>query len=440
VWGPVAPARLVALVAWLGGAAAVWLWWRNTPYVARSLDEWLVDGARITGLLAGYLVVLVVLLMARVPFLERRVGTSEVARWHASLGRYVVGLVVAHVVLSLVGYAMQLDVGVVRQAVSMVTTYPSMVEAVVATALLLFTGIVSAVAVRRRLSYTTWHRIHLVTYAAVYLGFWHQVENGAELVDDATARWAWTGLYAAAALALVWYRLLVPLRLNLRHRLRVVEVVREAPGVVSVVVRGHGLDSLGAQPGQFMRWRFLAPGMWWSANPYSLSAAPQLRRLRITVKSLGGHSRAISRLAPGTPVWATGPFGGLTARRRTRAKVLLVAAGAGITPLRALYETLPARPGELTLLYRASRVEDLALWDELCAIAADRGARLLHAVNGADGMRPDLTAGALRGFVPDLAAHDVYVCGPQGFAARLYHELRRAGVPDRQVHYEGFEL
>ena len=418
----------------------LWLWWRNTPFVARSVAEWLVAGARITGLLSGYLVVLVVLLMARVPLLERRVGTGEVAHWHASLGRYVVGLVVAHAVLVLAGYALQLDVGVVEQAVSMVTTYPYLVQAVVAALLLLLTGVVSAVGVRRRLSYTAWHRLHLLTYAAVYLGFWHQIENGAELAEDAAVRWAWTALYAVAGLTLLWYRVFVPVRLNVRHRLRVADVVPEAPGVVSVVVRGHGLDDLGAQPGQFMRWRFLAPGMWWSANPYSLSAAPMRRRLRITIKDLGEHSRAAARLSVGTRVWATGPFGGLTARRRTREKVLLIAAGTGITPLRALFETLPARPGDLTLLYRARRPEDLALWDELCAIAADRGARLMHALNAPDGRRPDITAATLAQAVPDVAEHDVYVCGPRGFAAQLYRVLRSAGVPDRQIHYEGFEL
>ncbi len=93
---------------------------------------------------------------------------------------------------------------------------------------------------------------------------------------------------------MVWFRILAPVRLNLRHRLRVDSVHREAPGVYSVVVRGRRLDELGARPGQFLRWRFLAEGMRWTSTPYSLSAPPRPDLLRITVKALGDHSAALS--------------------------------------------------------------------------------------------------------------------------------------------------
>ena len=106
--------------------------------------------------------------------------------------------------------------------------------------------------------------------------------------------------------------------------------------MVSVVVQGEHLSELRAEPGQFLRWRFLQRRLWHTALPFSLSAPVRGDTLRITVKALGGHSRRIRRLRPGTRVIATGPFGALTAARRTRAKVLLIAGGVGITPMRAL--------------------------------------------------------------------------------------------------------
>ncbi|MGP3980308.1 ferredoxin reductase family protein [Streptomyces sp. KR80] len=436
------PAAPVLVLLWAGAAAAVGLWWYTTEAVTATSD-WLVGAGRITGLLAGYATAVVIALMARVPALERRIGSDRVTRWHAMAGRYTVFLVLAHLSLILWGYAAQAGTGVVAQAVTVVLDYPDMIEASVGTALLLVIAAVSASVVRHRMRYEIWYYLHLLTYAAAYLAFWHQLSTGAEFAAVPAARTAWYALYGTVTILVLWYRVITPVRLNLRHRLTVQETVREAPDVVSVIIRGRRLDRLGAQAGQFFRWRFLAPGLRWTSNPYSLSATPRSGLLRITVKAAGDHSAALARLRPGTRVWAEGPYGALTAARRQRGrntKVLLLAGGAGITPLRALFESIPARPGDLTLLYRAHSQEDLALWRELEAIARARGARLLYAVNGPDGARPEISAETLGRMLPDIGRHDVYLCGPPGLAEESYTALREAGVPARRIHHESFAL
>ena len=229
---------------------------------------------------------------------------------------------------------------------------------------------------------------------------------------------------------------LVLARLGRARLLRVERVVPVAPGIVNVELAG----SLRARPGQFFRWRFLTRGLAWSANPYSLSAPPNGGYLRITVKELGGHSGALARLRPGTRVLAEGPYGAFTADRRRSSKVLLLAAGVGITPLRALFETIPAQPGGLTLVYRASRAEDLVFGPELESIAAARGARL-HFLLGARSEGGDpLQARRLLALLPDLREHDVYLCGPDGMVRAAREALDTAGVPARRIHHESFEL
>jgi ferredoxin-NADP reductase len=430
----------VALPVIFGGAAAVLaLWWFNTASVVGA-DGWLTAAGRISGLLAGYACAVLILLMARVPALERGVGTDRLARWHAAGGRYTVSLVVAHVVLIIWGYSLTAHAGAVSETGTLLTDYPDMLKATAAVLLLVVTGVVSARAARRRLGYEVWHFLHLTTYLAVFLAFGHQLANGAEFVGNRTAQLLWYALYGGTAAILLWYRVVLPVRRALRHRLRVTEVRPEAPGVVSVYVAGRHLNELRAQPGQFFRWRFLAPGLWWAANPYSLSAAPLPRRLRITVKGVGRHSRELARLQPGTKVLAGGPYGALTAARRRRSKVLLLAGGVGVTPLRALFETLPGEPGDLTLLYFARTPDDLALRDELDAIAQARGARVHYSVDTPSQYRLPLTADALNWAVPDLSGHDVYLCGPPGMADAATAALREAGVPRSHIHRESFEL
>ncbi|WP_030945744.1 ferric reductase-like transmembrane domain-containing protein [Streptomyces sp. NRRL S-646] len=430
------PAGPVLALLWAGAAAVVALWWTDTGSVVGTAG-WLTGAGRIAGLLCGYACAVLVGLMARVPLLERRIGSDRVARWHAMAGRYTVCLLVAHLVLILLGYAAQDRASVWHETLTVVLDYPDMLKATFGTVILFAVGITSARAARRRLSHEFWYYVHLLTYVAVFLAFFHQLTLGNELSGHTAATAAWYVLYLGVAALVLWFRVLVPLRLNLRHRLRVESVHKEAPGVYSVVVRGERLDELGALAGQFFRWRFLGEGMGWTSTPYSLSATPRQDLMRITVKALGDHSAAVALLRPGTRVWAEGPYGSLTQDRQTAQKSLLIAGGVGITPLRALFETLP---GDVTLLYRARTAEDLALGGELEAIARWRGAKVLYALNGPDGRRPSLTAQSLRASFPDLAGHDVYICGPHGFARELYEALRTAGVPDRRIHHESFEL
>ncbi|MCW2870956.1 ferredoxin reductase family protein [Actinacidiphila oryziradicis] len=434
------PAVPLLALTWAGAVAVLWMWWNNTPRVALGTNDWLLGAGRLTGLLGGYTIALVIAQMARIPALERRVGSDRVARWHAMSGRYAICLIVAHVVLTIWAYSLQANTAIIGETVTVVTTFPDMIKATIGTVLLIIIGLVSAGAVRRRMKYETWYYLHLLTYLAVFLTFWHQLATGAEFIGNQTARTVWYVMYGTVTVLLVWYRLLVPVRLNLKHQMRVEATVEEAPGIVSVLITGRKLHRLGAQAGQFFRWRFLAPGMRFSSNPYSLSAAPRPGLLRITVKAVGGHSSALASLKPGTRVWAEGPYGAMTAARRRGGKVLLLAGGAGITPLRALFETMPADRGDLTLLYRAKKTEDLALWDELRAIADERGARLMYAVNGPDGSRPEITPDGLKKRVPDLNQHDVYLCGPPGMAEEMYSVLREAGVPSSRIHHESFEM
>ena len=442
--GRPSPARAnptaVLTAAWLGVAAVLALWWHGASSLV-SLADRLTNAGRVTGLLAGYAIVVLLALMSRVPALERGVGTDRLARWHSRGGRYTVLLVVAHGVLITWGYAAAAHGEVLSQGRTLLTSYPDVLMATVAELLLVGVGTTSARAARRRMRYETWHYLHFYTYLATALAFSHQFATGADFMTNRMARVAWSVLYIGVAALLVWYRFLTPARQALRHRLRVAAVRQEAPGVVSVHITGERLHELRAEPGQFFRWRFATRRLWWAANPYSLSAPVHPGLLRITAKDLGDHSRSLAALVPGTRVFAEGPYGAFTAARRTRRQVLLLAGGVGITPIRAMFETLPAAPGDLTLVYRASAPTDIAFRAELDSIAARRGARI-HYLTGsrADLGYDPLTAAQLAGLVPGLHRCEVYLCGPAGMATTAVRALREAGVPARHIHHESFEL
>jgi predicted ferric reductase len=433
------PAAVLALIG-AGALGAIALWWVGVGSIG-GFGDWLTNAGRVTGLLAGYGVVVLVALMARIPPLEHGIGADRLARWHATGGRYTVGLVIAHGLLITWGYAVTAHTNIASQTKTLLMSYPDVLAATVAGLLLVGVGIASARAARKRMRYETWYYLHFYTYLAVALAFSHQFATGADFRHNLAARAAWTGMYAAVGAAILWYRFITPARQAFRHRLRVVSVQKEAAGVVSVVVGGRHLEELGAESGQFFRWRFLARGMWWVSSPYSLSAPPRRDRMRITVKALGDQSRTLAAIKPGTRVLAEGPYGAMTAARRRRRKVLLIAGGVGITPLRALFQTIPAAARDLTLVYRASRNEDVVFRRELELLAEQRDANLRIVTGRRSELGGDpLSAAALEANVPHLARHDVYLCGPAGMTDAARRALRAAGVPRRQIHHESFEF
>jgi predicted ferric reductase len=436
---PALPSLVLSLI-WLGAAAVVALWWQDTPTLMGKGDI-LTNAGDVLGLLAAYGFVILVALMARLPPLERGIGSDRLARWHAMGGRYVITLVTGHVLFVIWGYAVSVGASIPSETKTMVLTIPDVMMATVAWFLLLGVGAVSARAARKRLRYETWYYAHLYTYLAIALAFSHQFADGPEFQNNTSARVVWSAMYIAVGVAIIWYRILTPLRRSARHKLTVKGVQPEGPGIVSVYITGRNLHKLGAEPGQFFRWRFLAKGLAWQSHPYSLSAMPGRDLLRITVKARGDHSGSMAGLRPGTRVIAEGPYGAFTQSLSGR-RVLLIAGGVGITPIRAMFAALPKRmPGGITLIYRASNPRDVVFRRELDAIAADRHTTVNYVIGSREQLGYDpLSTDELLKVIPGLHRYEAYVCGPPGMTQTAIDSLRDAGIPGRRIHHESFDF
>jgi DMSO/TMAO reductase YedYZ heme-binding membrane subunit len=236
--GPPSPRRwwadLAGSAALLSVAVVVALWLSNrgvqnlsgTGGAATSLG-------RLTGLIASDLLLLQVLLMARLPWVERSYGQDTLARRHRLVGFASFWLMVAHVLLITVGYAQAGHGGVLGEAWNLVVTYPGMLLAAAGTGLLMLVVVSSVRAARRRQRYETWHLIHLYAYLGVGLALPHQLWTGADFASSVAARLYWWTAYGSTLGAVLACRVGLPIWRSCYHRLRVAAVVPEAPGVVS---------------------------------------------------------------------------------------------------------------------------------------------------------------------------------------------------------------
>ena len=422
-------AWIVTVVVAANAVVVVGLWVRHGGIGAASGAGGLATAiGQLTALLGTYLVLIELLLMARMPWLERYMGFDRLAVWHRWNGFTCVWLLTGHVVFTTLGYAQGNRATILGQTRDFISNYPDVLMAFVGFALFLAVSVTSVRIARQKLSRETWYFVHLYAYLAVALSFAHQLAVGSDFSSDPAARAWWVALNLAVLGTILWCRVGTPVRFNLRHRLRVKGVRRETPGVVSIYLVGRRLDRINAQSGQFFLWRFLTPGGWWQAHPFSLSAPPTSRLLRITVKDLGDRTEELQRIAPGTRVWAEGPYGTFTAALRTRRRVLLIGGGIGITPLRALLETMPAAPGDITLLYRVSFSPTSCSATRSPRLGTERGI-VLHALIGAeigDDQTDKLGIPNIARLVPDVAR-------PRLLRVRTSRSRRRGRSPPPQA-------
>ncbi|MDG4827706.1 ferredoxin reductase family protein [Solwaraspora sp. WMMD1047] len=392
---------------------------------------------RLLGLYLAFAMVVQLLLIARLPLLDRGFGMDHLTVWHRWTGFAVFWVAVLHPVCVVLGFATVSDISFLRQTAILSEQLP-VVLGMIAVALIIVVVAFSVQAARKRLPYEVWHAVHLLLYAVVLLAVIHQVYEGTAFTSSPLRQLYWWGLWAFAIGALLTGRLLLPLVRNARHALRVAAVVPEPDNAVSVHITGRNLHLLPARAGQFFLWRFPGHNPWWQVNPFSLSAAPDGRSLRLTAKGVGTTSTGLRAIRVGTRVFAEGPYGALTASQRVRDATLLIAGGIGITPIRALLEDPDLT--DVVVLYRVRDTANAVFGGELHNLAQSRGARL-HLLTGRTGPDNNPFAPAnLTGLVPDITERDIFICGPPALTVAVLATLRQLGVPKRQIHAELFRL
>jgi len=449
-------ARLVGTAAIAGLVVVVALWFSGGALDGFSgVGGPMTELGRLSGLIASYLLLIQVLLMARIPWLEGIWGQDVLARQHRLVGFTSFHLMLVHIVTITLGYAAAAQTGVLHEIWLLVTVYPGMLLATAGTLALVAVVVTSIRAARRRMRYESWHLIHLYAYLGVALALPHQLWTGADFTASPLATVFWWGLWGAAALALVLWRFVTPLVRSLRHRIRVLAVVRESRDVVSIIMSGTNLDRLGLQAGQFCQWRFLGRPGWTRAHPFTVSAVPTVDRLRITVRATGDGTRALTALRPGAHDVVEGPYGVMNAARRDRRDVLLIAAGVGVTTMRGLAESVLSEPASMgpggfrrpsVVLLRRLHSQADGLFDQEFAHLAHRGNLRVHGLVGRrsttsgwwGGARPVDPAAELRRLVPDLDQREVYLCGNPAWMTQVQQTLQSLGVTRSAIHAEEF--
>jgi ferredoxin-NADP reductase/ferredoxin len=233
-----------------------------------------------------------------------------------------------------------------------------------------------------------------------------------------------------------------------------VEVVPEVGGMMTFVFRRCDGAPLAFRSGQYVNVAFPVTGEGQEAvdRSYSLSSAPTKPwTFDITVKHdpQGLVSPWVhENVKPGTVLEMLGPVGAFhLPDADRRARYLLLAAGAGITPIMSMVRTIHSLPGQsdVIVLYHGAAAGGFAFHLELTYIASvDSRIKVFYSLGdrsqpeGWEWLTGRLTAAMLDEVAPDANGRQVYACGPESYLNTAAELLGKVGVDDTSIHMEFF--
>jgi predicted ferric reductase len=432
------PALSDALV--LAGAlllVTVGIWVRHGGWTSLTggvwAESWESIGA-LTGLLATSVALIGIAFAARTHRFERAIGLDRALLWHRWMGETAALLLVAHIVTTVVAYA---SLSSLRDAIVELTGEKQyMAMATVGAVGMLLVTVLSLGFIRRHLAYETWYFIHLLVYASLALAFAHEIYLGSDLAFDSLARAFWIAVSVVVLLMVLLSRWGKAIK-SIARPLTVLAVTPLNDVAVAIELGGRNVSELRAAAGQFALLRPLTRSLVWQPHPYSISAAPRVDRIRFTVKALGGASELMTRLTVGSKIAVEGPYGTKIYEALRGEKLILIAGGVGIGPIRSLLEDFEP-DAEPVVIYRARRAEEIVHYDELVSLAATRNGRIIPVVGRTSelGDGNPFDPAVMRSMVPDVAERIAVVCGSQPMIRAAFRCLRSCGVAENDIHFE----
>ncbi len=398
---------------------------------------WIYNLSVLTAVVGTYGVLIMLLLISRLPIIERSYGHDQLVLWHKKFASVALWLIFAHVFLIVLDGTGGIA-GISRWFGTLwedVLTLEWVFAALVGLILFAVAGFTSWKHARKHLKHQTWWTIHLYMYLAVLFSFLHQIDIGGPFADGA-GKALWVICYAVVFGAIVWYRIVIPLWRSHRHKLMVQSVIKENDDVVSVIIRGNHLDELKVEPGQFFQWRFDAPGLAYESHPYSVSGMPHNNHMRISVKNLGDGSNALTTLTPGTRAFIEGPYGATTSNHaKYTSRSILVAGGIGISPIISLaYAISATKP--VDLIYRVSSLSEVVFDADLNYLNKLPNVQV-HVLPGSRKIYP-MDAPMLDLLLGDVHDASAYICGPEKFNEHVKESMLTLGASAQNIHIEHF--
>ncbi|BBY61612.1 ferredoxin reductase family protein [Mycolicibacterium sarraceniae] len=382
------------------------------------------------------------ILVARIKMVAAPFGEDALVAFHRYMGYAGTALVFAHPLLLIV----LVDPSYIERIIPWTAPWAGRFGSL---AILCLLGIIvtSVWRVRLRISYETWHAIHLVASAVAIIAAVVHVELINYYIDRPWKRGLWIVMSAALLGVFVWVRIIRP-AIRMRHPWTVDSVVAERGGISTITFKPVNHAGFTFAPGQFG---------WLSMNrsPFSLTQHPfsfssngdDPSALQMAIKSLGDFTTTLAGIQPGTRAYIDGPHGVFSPDRNEGPGFAFIAGGVGISPIMSMLRTLAARGDRRPchLFYGVNSLAAAAFSEEIDELASELELSVWYVVADPE---PDWSGD--RGFISEetlrmrLPARyqtlQYFICGPGALQDAMADALGAMAVPADRVHTEHFNF
>lgn len=397
---------------------------------------------RLSGLLAVFFILSQLILIGRVAWVEKIFGLDKLSRVHHYNGFLALFFLALHPIFLTIGYAGLSETSFFSQYWIFITEWEDVIGGLIGLLLFLSVVILSVALIKKRLKYEFWYFTHLFTYVAIFFAFGHQLEVGTDLQTNLGNAY-WIGLYIFALANFLIFRFGRIFYNYLKHDFYVDRIIKETDDAVSIYIKGKNFGKFKIQSGQFMIFRFLSRGYFYEAHPFSLSNCPNGKELRITVKNAGDFTAKVKNINQGTKVLIDGPNGIFTEQMLKNDKVLFIAGGVGITPIRSLAESLVKKGKDISLIYGNRTKKDIIFLNELEKLCELKHFPIFHVLSNQEswtGMKGRIDIEKVKTLAPDYKERDIYLCGPPVMMESIKKQLKADGYNLNNLHFEKFSL
>ena len=429
----------------LAGLFFIILTWKSNLYYTDSntLASFYRDISTISGLLTVYIIMWQLILISRNPWLERLFGFDRLSVAHHWGGIFSLFLILSHgifIILNIANlenstFAIQFtEFGLVSFGLEMLSVF-----------LFIIVAVMSMTIVMKRLKYETWYYVHLLTYLAIILGAGHQMRVGHDFYNNPYFSSFWILIYVLGLGNLVLFRFIRPFYYFLKHRFVVDRIEKDTENSFSIYIKGRKISDFPIISGQFMILRFLQRGYWQEAHPFSLSNDPKDNYLRITYKVAGDFTSKMSEIKKGTKVVIDGPNGAFIIHRYNNKKVLMIAAGSGISPIFSLIKSFLSFNREVCFIYINKKESSTMLKKEIDSLAKEHSNLMKVSYIMTDdhlwsGEKGRLDIDKIKKICPDFLEREIFVCGPRNMIDNSVKILSENNVKRENIHFEKFSF